>query len=88
MNVNKEQLISIIRQEIDAVLTDLGLLLPLPLEAEPEVIQEQQSRVNKMVGILNKLEASERERIFAAFKRYTFQDFLKQIRAYEMAKKP
>lgn len=88
MNISKDQLVALIRQEIDAVLTDLGLILPLPLEAEPEVINEEQNRVSKMVAILNKLEASERERIFTAFKRYTFQHFLKQIRAYELAKKP
>ena len=88
MNVNKEQLISIIRQEIDAVLTDLGLILPLPLEAEPEVIQEDKSRASKIIDILNKLETSERERIFRAFRRYSYAHFLEQIRNYELAKKP
>ena len=88
MTIDKEQLVSIIKQEIDAVLRDLGLLLPLPLPAEPEVIKEDQSRVKKMISILNKLEASERERIFSAFNRYSYSHFLTQIRAYETAKKP
>lgn len=88
MNISKEQLIDIIRQEINAVLTDLEMILPLPLEAEPKVIKEDQSRVSKMVSILNKLEASERERIFRSFRRYSYAHFLEQIRNYEMAKKP
>jgi hypothetical protein len=88
MKIDKPQLLQIIRQEIEAVLNDLELLLPLPLPAEPNLIGEAKSRVNKIIGILNQLEQSERERIFAAFKRYSYAAFLEQIRAYEIAKKP
>ena len=35
MNIDEETLINIIRQEIEKVLEDLDLLMPLPLQAEP-----------------------------------------------------
>jgi len=88
MKIEREHLLKIIRQEIEAVLNDLELLLPLPLPAEPAVIKEEQNRASKIIGILNKLEASERERIFRSFRRFSFQHFLQQIEAYERAKKP
>lgn len=86
MTINKEQLLAIIHQEIEAVLEELGLILPLPLPAEPTVMENKQSRVSKIVGILNQLEESERLRIFRAFRVYTYSQFLQQISAYERAK--
>jgi hypothetical protein len=86
MKINKEQLLAIIHQEIEAVLEELGLILPLPLPAEPTVMENKQSRVSKVVGILNQLEESERLRVFRAFRVYTYSQFLQQISAYERAK--
>ena len=86
MKINKEQLLAIIHQEIEAVLEELGLILPLPLPAEPTVMENKQSRVSKIVGILNQLEESERLRVFRAFRVYSYSHFLQQISAYERAK--
>jgi len=44
MQLSQEQLIQIVREEIQGVLEDLGMLMPLPLDAEPTMNENAESK--------------------------------------------
>ena len=77
-----------IQDEINAVLEDLEMITPLPLQAEPQQLHEEQSRISKVVSILNQLDEEDREKIFSHFDRYSYSHFLNQVARYEKAKDP
>ena len=68
MNVTEEQLRDIVRQEIESTLQDLGMLLPLPLEAEP--INEGQL-TSKLIQLMGKASPEERKKVFHHFGFYS-----------------
>ena len=88
MKITQSQLKQMIRDEVNSVLEDLEMLPPSKLEAEPEQLTEEQSRVSKVVSILNQLPDEDREAIFRHYDRYSYSHFLAQIGRYEKAKKP
>ena len=68
MNVTEEQLRDIVRQEIESTLQDLGMLMPLPLEAEP--INEGQL-TSKLIQLMGKASPEERKKVFHHFGFYS-----------------
>ena len=68
MNVTEEQLRNIVRQEIESTLQDLGMLMPLPLEAEP--INEGQL-TSKLIQLMGKASPEERKKVFHYFGFYS-----------------
>ena len=62
MNIDEETLINIIRQEIEKVLEDLDLLMPLPLQAEPPArlpLTEPQQHIKESKGKRSKLQLAQ-----------------------------
>ena len=90
MPITEQDLRAIIRREIETTLQDLGMLMPYPLEAEPQHSEEPDeelllSRLNegvdtgRIIRILNALPAETRERIFNHYKRYSLESLIKTL---------
>jgi len=98
MPITEQDLKAIIRQEIEEVMTDLGLLMPYPLDAEPGGtdeeppllqghLNERKVNLSRIIKILNALDDEQRERIFSHFKRYRMDALIKTIDSITKASK-
>ena len=76
MNVTEEQLRAIVKQEIEATLQDLGMLMPLPLEAEP--INEGKL-ASKLIQLLGKASPEDRKTVFHHFGFYSRAEMSSEI---------
>jgi len=70
MNITEDALRQIVRDEITAVLTDLGMLLPLPLDAEPAPLVEG-NQTDKIIKVLKRIGNERRTEIFNRFGFYS-----------------
>jgi len=68
MNVTEEQLRAIVREEIEATLQDLGMLMPLPLQAEP---MNENVVSSKLIQVLSKASPENRKKAFHHFGYYS-----------------
>ena len=97
MPITEQDLKAIIRQEIEEVMTDLGLLMPYPLEVEPGGteeppllqghLNERKVNLSRIIKILNALDDEQRERIFSHFKRYRMDTLIRTIDSITKASK-
>jgi hypothetical protein len=86
MPITEQDLKTIIRQEIERTLTDMGMIMPYPLEHEPaqgeeppELILGQLNEgvdLSRVIKILNALDDRMRERIFRHFRRYSMDTLI------------
>lgn len=100
MNIDQQTLKSIIRQEIEAVLEDLDLLMPLPLQAEPSArlpLAEPQHHIKESKGkrsklqlaqaLINSMTDAEQEQLFRHNRRFTWNSLLKMLAQVKTAEK-
>lgn len=89
MKLTHDQLIAIIKQEIDETLTDLGLLLPLPLEAEPisEANEPKRNKVQLAQRLINTMTDREKDALFRSFSRFTWDTLLARFSEMKAAEK-
>ena len=100
MNIDEETLINIIRQEIEKVLEDLDLLMPLPLQAEPPArlpLTEPQQHIKESKGkrsklqlaqaLINSMTDAEQEQLFRHNRRFTWNSLLKMLAQVKTAEK-
>ena len=82
-----------LKELINQVLTDYGLLLPLPMDAEPDgkespgVIRENQSLNQKLFYLLSKISDKERANLFRRFGYFTSSQLLNQLSQLKKAEK-
>ena len=88
MPITEQDLRAIIRREIETTLTDLGMILPYPLEKEPSsdedppddlllgTLHEGRNAVSRIIKVLNALDERSRERIFRHFRRYSMETLI------------
>ena len=76
MNVTEEQLRAIVKQEIEATLQDLGMLMPLPLEAEP--INEGKL-ASKLIQLMGKASPEDRKKVFNHYGFYSRAEMSAEI---------
>ena len=76
MNVTEEQLRTIVREEIENVLADLGMLMPYPLDAEP--INEGKV-VSKLIQLMRKASSEDRKAVFHHFGFYSRSEISSEI---------
>ena len=83
----------ILKDMIMNVLSDLDLLLPLPLEMEPEGTENPpddlliESKTQSILDALNALQPDERARIFNRFNYYQLNQILNRINQIQQATK-
>lgn len=100
MNIDDKTLKDIIRQEIEAVLTDLELLMPHPLQAEPPVrlpLTDSQKKLKESTGkrsklqlansLINSMTDAERDQLFRHHRRFTWNSLLKMLAQVKTAEK-
>lgn len=83
----------ILKDMIMSVMTDLDLILPLPLEMEPEGAEDppedilSESKTQSILDALNALQPSDRARIFNRFNYYQINQILSRINQIQKASK-
>lgn len=100
MTIDEETLINIIRQEIEKVLEDLDLLMPLPLQAEPPArlpLTDSQKKLKESTGkksklqlansLINSMTDAERDQLFRHHRRFTWNSLLKMLAQVKTAEK-
>jgi hypothetical protein len=82
-----------LKDMIITVMTDLDLLLPLPLEMEPKGTEDppedilSESRTQSILDALNALQPDDRARIFNRFNYYEINQILSRINQIQQATK-
>ena len=94
MKLTPEHLKDLIKQELDALLQDLGLLLPYPLQAEPvghedppELLESKQSKVQLASKLINMMTDHEQDTLFRHYGRFTWATLLQRFRELKAAEK-
>ncbi len=92
MPITEQDLKTIIRQEIERTLTDMGMIMPYPLEHEPSQDEDPPELnegvdLSRVIKILNALDENMRERIFRHFRRYSMDTLIITMDKIEKASK-
>lgn len=94
MKLTPEHLKDIVKQELDALLQDLGLLLPYPLQAEPvgnedppELLEGKKNKVQIASQIINTMSDQEQDALFRHYGRFTWATLLQRFRELKSAEK-
>ena len=91
MNLTPEKLIEIIRQEIEKVMEDFGLLMPLPAEPvgneEPPKLMEGKSKVQLCSQLINTMSDEEKNQLFSHYKRFPWKTLLARFSEMKTAEK-
>ena len=82
-----------LKELIIQVMEDLGLLMPLPLDAEPKgnedppVLKENSSLEQKLFYLLSKISDKQRSNLFRRFGYFTSNQLLTQLSSLKKAEK-
>jgi hypothetical protein len=94
MKLTPEHLKDIVKQELDALLQDLGLLLPYPLQDEPvgnedppELLEGKKNKVQIASQIINTMTDEEQGQLFRHYGRFTWATLLQRFRELKSAEK-
>jgi len=92
MNLTYDKLIEIIRQEIQQVMEDFSLLMPLPAEPvgtedPPELLEQKKSKIQIASQLINTMTPEEKNQLFAFYKRWPWETLLARFAEMKTAEK-